>query len=177
MKAHSEVEICDACGSEFQLRTSGFDEEGLMLCPGCVRACDFKDEGCVAILPWPLTVALALITLILAMLLCGCIGTVTPDVVAAPHPSWVGDRQDSGIEVVKGVGEWSPDTRAFYNDLITRQGYGVRFSPPLVADEGVTPGAPNGWYYANHAARLALYKMSAWHRSAMHTTTTAGATK
>jgi len=116
------------------------------------------------------------VLLLVILLLSACSGTVRPDVVDAPAPSWVGDKQDSGVEVVHGVGEWAPDTRAYYNDLIVRYCYGARFSPAMTADQGVTPGAPNGWYYANHFARTHLFVMSKWRRSAMHQAQKAGGT-
>jgi hypothetical protein len=89
-----------------------------------------------------------------------------PRLQQAPVASWVGDKQDSGVEVVNGSGRFAPATRDAYNALIVD--YGKRFYPAMTFDEGITPGAPDGWYYANHFARVHFFIMNGWRTSAMH---------
>jgi hypothetical protein len=95
---------------------------------------------------------------------CGTISQVEHQPAAA---SWDGSEQNSGlVSDANSSMVVTPHWRDRYNALVVL--YGAQFRPALVADQGLTAGAPGGNWYANHFARIHMYVMNTWDHSAMH---------
>jgi hypothetical protein len=86
-----------------------------------------------------------------------CTSTVTPDPVAASQASYDSGGQNSGVisKVTDAQGRavgWvvTARARARYNALIEVYG-ATLWTPPIVADYGVTPYAQGQWLMTNEA--------------------------
>ena len=74
----------------------------------------------------------------------GCVSNTIRPIAAPSHQaSYDGSRQDSGIiGFVPGGALVTSHFRDRYNSMIAKYGHEPRFTPPLVADRGVTPATP-----------------------------------
>lgn len=103
--------------------------------------------------------------LAVAVLLIGCVTTVTSPIPEARQASFDAGVQNSGLigfEATTGHGIITAHARDRYNDLIAK--YGDRFHPPLHTDAGICVGATNGTFRIDSEHLADFIDMNRWRR-------------